>query len=741
VDDRAMKQRSNTVLFSAFALFLLLLGSLIMMSDATQNSTRFAGLYSFLLLFNTFGLLTLVVLIGINIQRLIRQYRQHQPGSRMTMRMVAMFTVLAVTPVLVVYYFSLDFLRRGIDSWFDVRIEQALDDSLELSRKALDMRMRELLKEAEQIAEEFTEISNANAAIHVNDLRNRFGAEEFTLLNRKGGIIASSISDSTKFVPNSPNETILLQLTQGKSYIGLDTIGDAGLHIRVAVNVPEVAMEIEPRVLQALFSVPEHMSELADNVQSSYTKYKELAYLREQLKISFAMTLTLVLLFSIFSAVWAAFYSARRLAAPIRDLAEGTKAVADGDYSTHLPVPSSDEMGFLVESFNEMTRKIAHARDEARQSQEEAEAQRAYLEAVLGRLSSGVMTFDQDKYLRTANASAGQILGLPIEFLLSKTLPSICAQHPYLQQFKDAVEPHLEETAGDWREQVILFGTSGRQMLMCSGTSLPSHTQGQAGYIIVFDDITALIQGQRDAAWSEVAQRLAHEIRNPLTPIQLAAERLRHKYLKTMDRKDSEVLDRLTHTIIQQVETMQDMVNTFSEYARTPQMRLEPMDLNHLIKEVLDLYRNVDRTAQFEVRLEQDIPLIEADADRLRQVLNNLLNNALEAYDRATPPQLTISTRCLQEANLRFVELRIEDHGPGIPSEILGQVFEPYVTTKTKGTGLGLAIVKKIVEEHGGVVWLENNQNGPGACAIIRLLVTHEQSISTSIRHIRKDAV
>jgi nitrogen fixation/metabolism regulation signal transduction histidine kinase len=483
------------------------------------------------------------------------------------------------------------------------------------------------------------------------------------------------------------------------------------------------------------------MSELADNVQSSYTKYKELAYLREQLKISFAMTLTLVLLFSIFSAVWAAFYSARRLAAPIRDLAEGTKAVADGDYSTHLPVPSSDEMGFLVESFNEMTRKIAHARDEARQSQEEAEAQRAYLEAVLGRLSSGVMTFDQDKYLRTANASAGQILGLPIEFLLSKTLPSICAQHPYLQQFKDAVEPHLEETAGDWREQVILFGTSGRQMLMCSGTSLPSHTQGQAGYIIVFDDITALIQGQRDAAWSEVAQRLAHEIRNPLTPIQLAAERLRHKYLKTMDRKDSEVLDRLTHTIIQQVETMQDMVNTFSEYARTPQMRLEPMDLNHLIKEVLDLYRNVDRTAQFEVRLEQDIPLIEADADRLRQVLNNLLNNALEAYDRATPPQLTISTRCLQEANLRFVELRIEDHGPGIPSEILGQVFEPYVTTKTKGTGLGLAIVKKIVEEHGGVVWLENNQNGPGACAIIRLLVTHEQSISTSIRHIRKDAV
>ncbi|MCI0401385.1 MAG: ATP-binding protein [Gammaproteobacteria bacterium] len=735
-----MKQRSNAILFSAFMLFLLLLGSLIMMSDAAQNSARFAGLYSFLLLFNTLGLLGLVALISVNIHGLIRQFRDRRPGSRMTVRMVMMFTVLAVTPVLVVYYFSLDFLRRGIDSWFDVRIEQALGDSLELSRKALDVRRRELLKEAEHVAVEFTAVSDANAAIRANEIRDRIGAEEVTLFSRKGGIIASSISDSTKFVPNTPSETILLQVRQGTSYIGLDSIRDSGLHIRVVVNVPEQGMDTEPRVLQALFPVPERMSELADNVQLSYIKYKELAYLREQLKISFAMTLTLVLLFSIFSAVWAAFYSARRLAAPIRDLVEGTKAVAEGDYSTQLPVPSSDEMGFLVKSFNEMTRKIAHARDEATQSQEKAEAQRAYLEVVLGRLSSGVMALDQKKYLRTANMSASHILGLPVNSLLGHTLSEICAQHPYLQQFRDAIEPHLDASAADWREQVSLFGISGRQILMCSGTSLPGYTQGRTGHVIVFDDITALIQGQRDAAWSQMAQRLAHEIKNPLTPIQLAAERLRHKYLDTMDPEDSEVLDRLTHTIVQQVETMQDMVNTFSEYARTPQIRPEPLDLNRLIKEVLDLYGNVDPAAKLQVHLERDMPLIKADAGRLRQVLNNLLNNALEASDPESPPQLTISTRCSQEASLRFVELRVQDRGPGIPSKILDQIFEPYVTTKTKGTGLGLAIVKKIVEEHGGVVWLENNRPGPGACAIIRLLVTTEAGIADAPQ-VRKDAV
>ena len=726
-----MKRPATLILYSGLILFACMLASLLMMSDALKDSSQFSRLYSGLLVFITVGLIALVSLIFLNLRHLIQQRRNQVPGTRMIVRMIAMFTALSVTPVLIVYLFSLDFLHRGVDSWFDLRVEQALDDSLELSRLSLDTRMRELLKQTNQMAEELSEISDVEMPFEIDDLRTRTNAKEVTLLNRQGGVITSSSEDTTSIIPDRPNDAILLQLQQGGSYTALDNTITTGLHIRVVVNIPAVNVGSDSRIIQALYPISEEINTLTNSIQTSYIKYKELSYLREQLKLSFILVLTLVLLFSLFTTVWTAFYFSKRHVAPIKDMAEGTRAVAEGDYHTQIPIPSNDELGFLVASFNEMTQKIAQARDAASHSQHEAETQQAYLEAVLGRLSSGVLVFDQNKILRTSNVSAGQILGIPIDSVTGESLEKICLKYHYLEPMREAILSH-DNTAQDWREQITLFGNSGRQILMCSGTP-HTLTQGEnEGYIIVFDDITELIQGQKNAAWSEMARRLAHEIKNPLTPIQLATERLRHKYLHTMDQNDADTLNRLTNTIIQQVETIKDMVNTFSDYARSPEIQTQAMDINALISEVLDLFTSLYQKTEIVLKLEPHLPMVNADVSRLRQVFNNLLKNAFDACENNIDSTLTIASQCISTAGTEYVEILISDSGPGIAEDIMEHIFEPYVTTKTKGTGLGLAIVKKIIEEHNGVVWLENNQDKPGVSAIIRLPIIQKQDDDTN---------
>ena len=710
------------MMFTGIVLFVFMLVSLLMMSDALQNSSRFGELYSGLLIFNTIGLLILAFLIGLNLRRLILQLRQKIAGAKLTIRMVLIFTFLSVTPVLILYYFSLDFLHRGIDSWFDLRVEQALDNSLELSKLSIEMREKELLKQTEQYASEFAQINNAVAPFEIDDYRDRSGADELILMSKQGTILASSLSNPNRLVPDRPDDAILLQLQQGNNYISLDTMNSNGLVIRVVVNVPPSGIENESRILQAIYPITSKMNEMADNVQTAYKKYKELTYMQDQLKLSFILILTLVLLFSIFSVVWAAFYSAQKLAAPIRDLAEGTRSVAEGDYYTQLPVPSHDELGFLVASFNDMTRKIAKARDEVRLSQQEVEAQRTYLEAVLSRLSSGVLVLDRQKQLRTVNFSSGRILGIEAQNLLDKSLSDISQEFTYLDQLLKTIDYHIERGI-DWREQVTLFGTSGRQILMCSGTSLSLSEEKEKVHVILFDDITALIQGQRDAAWSEMARRLAHEIKNPLTPIKLAAERLRHKYLGVLPLDQAETMDKLTRTIVSQVETMKDMVNAFSDYARKPELKTEEVNLNTLIEEVVDLFSNLDTKAEINIHLDKTLPYIKADPSRLRQVFNNIINNAFDAAGKPGQTILEISTRHVTDKEVDYIEVAIRDSGPGLSEDIISTIFEPYVTTKKRGTGLGLAIAKKIIEEHGGLVVLENNPDGPGACAIIRLPV------------------
>ncbi len=696
------------------ALLALLLGSLHLMSMVTQSSEQFSRFYLLLLALNGVALIALGALIVVNLMRLVRQYRQGVIGSRLTLRMMLLFAALAVAPVSVVFYFSLGFLHRSIDSWFDVRIERALDDALELSRASLDARLSELLNQTARLALELEEKPDDDALAALNGLRARSSAGELTLFTHKGRIIATSGGEFSSIVPDTPGEAILLQLGKGQDYVGLDPIRDTGLHVRAVVSAPPGGAGEERRVLQALFPVAARQSELAAAVQAQFTQYKRLAYLRQPLKYTFTVTLSLVLALSLLFAVWAAFFSTRRLVAPIRDLAEGTRAVAAGDYTPRLPLQSRDELGFLVMSFNDMTRKIAQARDALNLSQQRAEGQRAYLQALLQHLSSGVLTLDHQQRLRTANAAAGELLGAVLDEHAGAPLDTLAERYPHLGAFVATLRHHLAVPAGEWREEVVLEDPGARKILLCRGTALPA-TESEGDYLIVFDDITALIQAQRDAAWGEVAQRLAHEFKNPLTPIQLSAERLRHKYLKTLGAAEGELLDRLTHTIVQQVEVMKDMVNAFADYARNPPLQTRPLDVNRLINEVLDLYRG--QRVQFQTRLEAGLPPVEADAGRLRQLLHNLIKNALEA----TPgrARITLETQSLPG----FVELSVRDHGPGIPREIMAQLFEPYVTTKPKGTGLGLAIVKKIVEEHGGALSAENPPDG-GARIVLRLPVT-----------------
>jgi len=692
------------------------------MSKATYSSTDFGQLYPTLLIINLSAMFLLVGLIIKNLYRLIIQYRNHEPGSRLTTRLVIMLIILSVTPVSLVYYYSLDFLRHGIDDWFNITVEKALSDSLELSQASLGLRMRELTRQSKSIANQLINIEDDFAAIKLHELRIDGTATELTLFNLNGHIIASSSIDHDNLIPIALASSTQLNLRQSNSDGELITLKDTGLHIRIAILLPHYDQAIEQRVVQALYPISDRMNKLADTVSKTYTHYNELLFLRKPLRNVFVLTLSLVLLLSLLTSVWAAFFFARKFVQPISDLVEGTRAVADGNYQKKLDVTGKDELGFLVGSFNQMTDRISAAQIEASESQKHAEEQRSYLEAVLSNLSSGVITLDEKHNIITSNTIAEQILSCKLNDYIEKEIIDIIDDHTHLHAFFDIVLPKLNSNKANWNEEIILFGPGGRRVLMCRGTTLPSSGKQHPGHVVVFDDITTLLQAQRDAAWGEVARRLAHEIKNPLTPIQLSAERLRHKYLDKNRIDDPDLLDRSTNTIVNQVETLKEMVKAFSEYATMPSLKLKSINLNKLIIEIISLYKDTNTDIQFEDILDLAIPQFQADIGRLRQVLHNLIKNALEACESTdnSDNKIIIRTQSVTAQNNNYVEIKVNDNGPGINEEVLQNLFDPYVSTKVKGTGLGLAIVKKIVEEHSGIIWAENLAAG-GTSIVIRL--------------------
>lgn len=680
---------------------IILLASLWIITEALHNSERFEHLYSILLFINIMALLALLTLIGLNLHNLVNQVHQKRAGARLTLRLVSSLMILSTIPVIIVYYFSLMFLHNNLDNLSDIHINQALNHALDLSRADLDARMRESFKKTFQITEKIALENDMMINLQLNELRKDSGASELILLAPNGRIIASNSVYIEQLLPHRPSESVLLQLKQSDSFISIKSLENKELHISVIIKFFH---NHQQRLLHALFPIPTRISELTQSVEQAINGFREKAYLASPIKMSLTVVLSLVVLLSILSAVWMAFFVARHFVNPLSQLLEGTQAVANGNYEKQLPSNPLYDLDVVVQSFNDMTTKISQARDEVND-------QRAYLETVLERLSSGVISLDNKQQLQTANLAAAKILGLNFNNDLSnKSITNLKSEYPSLRGLCNIIEPHLVHNDHDWSEEINIFGGNGRQVLKCSGTMLQLKSEG---YVIVFDDITTMVQAQKTAAWSEVARRLAHEIKNPLTPIQLSAERLRQKYLHKLPAKDAGTLDRMTNTIIQQVDTMKDMVNAFSDYARTPRMNKTALNLNQLIKEVLELYHH----SNIKIVFDDNLPKFNADRGRLRQVLHNLIKNGLEA--KPINNQITISTDYQTNNGYKCIEIRIQDQGPGISEELIDKIFEPYITTKQKGTGLGLAIVKKIIEEHNGTVWIENTSEG--ACVVIRL--------------------
>lgn len=712
----------------------LWLVALYLLAAAAQNSAAFDRWLPWILLINISGLLTLFVLLAAKLTRLVRDYRRHVPGSRLKGRTVAIFSALAVAPILVVYYFSLQFLNRGIDSWFELEVSQGLKDTRELSHAALEVRVREFLEYTEVVAHELAPLTDFQLIGTLDRERREKAALEFTVVGAQTQILSTSSDRPMDTMPLPATDEMMLQVRRGRPYVSLDTDSVGGYVIRAAAPIDPNSTG--SRVLIALYPVPQQLSQLADTVQRSYTQYANLVQLRRPLKSTFMLILSFVVLMSLIAAVYGALFAAQRLVQPVQDLIAGTRAVAKGNYDTKLPLPSRDELGFLVTSFNDMTKRLGRAREETRRSQQAVEAERAGLAVILARLSTGVVSLEPDLTVRTANQAASAILGIDLEAAVGARFDESISDNSLFTQFLASIKLRLGAANLDWREQIELLGESGKRVLMCACTALPNEIGGLPGVVLVFDDITTLLQAQRDAAWGEVARRLAHEIKNPLTPIQLSAERMRRKFLGSMNAQDAQILERATHTIVAQVDAMKQMVNAFSEYARAPDMQFSHFDLNQLITEVVDLYRAQDSAAELKLSLSPDLPNIAADRVRIRQILNNLVTNSLEALEGKASACVEIETHVAEDGPKHVAAIVVTDNGPGFQRDLIGTVFDPYVTSKPKGTGLGLAIVKKIVEEHGGRIEADNRRTGGARVRI--LLPLGESARSLGGREPRK---
>ncbi len=719
---------------------VLWLAAILFMAQTAQHSEQFSRLHPWILMINIAGLVVLVGLLFTKLAQLVRDWRGHVIGSRLKARMVWIFGVRATLPILLGYCFAVQFLNRGIDSWFNVEIRQSLDDALVLSRSALETRMREHLAATEVIADELAATGGTSAAL-LEALRRQAGALEITVATDHGAIVAVGKGLSSDIVPEDVPDEVLLQVRQGRPFVSLEPQASGGYLVRTAVPLGEGASGRSRLVVQAIYPVAERIGALADTLQAAYQQFGEKDYLRRPLKASFILTLTVVLLLSLLAAWYGAIFTAQKLVQPIQDLVKGTRAVAQGDLDTRLPLTSHDEMGFLVHSFNDMTKRLRRAREDQQLAQQAAETERANLAIILARLSTGVVSLEPDLGVRTANRAASTILGEDLEACVGRNLAGLGEPDGLLRQFAEACRARIAAGDLEWREQFTFQAGMSRRILMCACTPLPGEGEGEppGGFVLVFDDITVMLQAQREAAWGEVARRLAHEIKNPLTPIRLSAERMRHKLLPSMNEKDAQLLDRGTETIVQQVEAMKEMVNAFSEYARAPRFEMADVNLNQLVTEVTDLYRAqiAGRAVKLIVRLEPAVSSLVADRGRLRQLLHNLLTNAVESLEGHADGEITVATRLTERNGAEVVEIAVEDNGPGFQRELIGQVFDPYVTTKSRGTGLGLAIVRKIVEEHGGHVEADNRAGG-GARVRVVLPLNETTRAQAAVREARR---
>ena len=655
-------------------------------------------------------IVVLMILVGAQLLVTVRRYRAGVFGSKLTVRLILVFVLVSLVPGVVMYGISVQFLAGSIESWFDIRVDSALEGGLNLGRANLENGLGELQSKADSMAVSLSYQSTATQVASIDSLRDQAAISEATLFTTKGEVVASSNSGTDSFIPLAPTQSMLRQAQLQESYAGIEEDEDFGLLLRVIVPINH--LETEMQILQVTQLVPQRLARDAAMVQEAYRDYQELSLSRYGLQRLYTLALTLSLGLALFSVVLLAVMFSNRLSAPLGFLAAGTRAVAKGDFSQRTPINRGDELGFLTESFSVMTGQLSEAKDAAEKHEKALTQANAYLSSILETLSAGVLTFDERLNLRAYNPSAEEILGQTLE----NALPSGDSSTTGLDSMRRLIKDGLSESQEIQSErQVEIVVNESKKVLLVristlGGGELP-------GFIVVFDDVTNLLQAQRSALWGEVAQRLAHEIKNPLTPIQLSAERLTHRLGPKLDHDDAAMLSRSIKTIVDQVAALKGMVNAFNEYSRNPDRKSELVDVNQLVLDVIELYRAT--SVAIETKLENKNIFLWGDTGKLRQVLHNLIQNSEQALMGHTNPEILIETVATPDAT----QIRIQDNGPGLPDEVMSRAFDPYYTTKAKGTGLGLAIVRKIIEEHDGAVSIRNGE--VGAVIEITLPLSH----------------
>ncbi|WP_322031540.1 PAS domain-containing sensor histidine kinase [Paraburkholderia sp. J76] len=735
----------STVAFTATLLLVLL-------AAASANTEFFDRYYGWLYAANiVVALIFLSVVTALMIVIVVR-LRRGKFGTRLLAKLAFFFALVGVVPGGIIYIVSYQFVSRSIESWFDVNVETALTAGLNLGRGMLDASLSDLQTKGRLMAEQIANGDSAGTTLTLLRARDQFGVQDAMIVepvrSMSGAapemhVVAQASSNFSSLMPADMPTALMIDQARGRGYAAIEgevdgdphQLGSKGaLRLRVVTRIPDAnTTDLQPveRFLQLEQPVPAALARNADAVQRAYREYQEKALGRTGLRKMYIGTLTLALFLATFVAMMLALALGNQLARPLFLLAQGTKEVTEGDYTPKREIKSRDELGFLTQSFNAMTRQLSEARQAVEKNRVALEHSKAYLESILANLTAGVFVFDRQFRLTTANPGAERIFRQPFQTQLGVALDHIGALTEFgamvRKAFADQEASRPDRDAGDpdrghWQQQfsVPIPGETDPLTLLVRGARLVSDTGRDAGdmqtsgYVVVFDDISDVISAQRSVAWGEVARRLAHEIKNPLTPIQLSAERLQMKLSDKLAPTDAEVLKRGATTIVNQVAAMKQMVDNFRDYARTPPAVLASLQLNELVSEVLTLYGAGEGKSAIKVEL-SELPVIRGDATQLRQVIHNLLQNAQDAVADTQNPRVTLETRAVEygdpdaQGRTRVaVRLTVSDNGPGFPARILTRAFEPYVTTKAKGTGLGLAMVKKIVDEHGARIDIRN---------------------------------
>ncbi len=723
------------------ALLLVIVGGVVLvlfflLTVATDHRAFEAEGYVYLVWLNV-GVASLLGLLLLWLAfKLASRWRRKRFGSRLQVKLAAIFALVGFLPGLLIYVVSYQFVSRSIETWFDVRVETALSAGLNLGRTTLETLAADLASKSRSGALMLGEQSDVMAALSLEGLRAQMQADDVVLWNAAGRTIGSAGESRFDLLPPAPTPALLRQvrservLTRIEGLEELETLADPqqvlGLpraqlpRVRVLVLVEPHGFGIgqEPRFLQVTSALPAALVADALSVQLANREYQERALARDGLRSMYIGTLTLALFLATFGAVLLALLLGQQLMRPLLVLAEGMRDVARGDLTPKQALPAKDELAGLTRTFAHMTQELLDARLAVQRSIGQVDAARANLQTLLDNLSAGVVVLDARQRLVSANPGATRILRAPMAEYIGQGMQAVPGLHGFAefvqQQFDRFLADPAQQEGQHWQQSVDLHPGVGATApsesqrpgltLIARGALLPSGEQ-----LLVFDDVSEIISAQRAQAWAEVARRLAHEIKNPLTPIQLAAERLAMKLQPKLEGSERALLDKSVKTIVDQVDAMKRLVNEFRDYARLPAAQLEPLDLNTHVRDIVALYEAAEVPVQLD--LQAGLPPVLADAQQLRQVVHNLVQNAQDATPPGAPAVLL---RSRASEGGRWVRLQVLDHGPGFSEAILKRAFEPYVTTKVKGTGLGLAVVKKIIDEHGGRIDIGQWEDGDG---------------------------